>query len=106
MDVGSYKFWVVVIFLGELGDLGVRSMKLMTNNSTKFIGLKGYGLPISGRAPMLSLTTKENKKYLGTKRVKMGHDCSVEFNKKLNNNDDSVNGQASGDGDSDAAASI
>ncbi|XP_009785972.1 bifunctional riboflavin biosynthesis protein RIBA 1, chloroplastic-like [Nicotiana sylvestris] len=56
-----------------LRDLGVRTMKLMTNNPAKYRGLKGYGLAISGRVPLLCPITKENKKYLETKRAKMGH---------------------------------
>uniref|UniRef100_A0A7N0TWW5 GTP cyclohydrolase II n=1 Tax=Kalanchoe fedtschenkoi TaxID=63787 RepID=A0A7N0TWW5_KALFE len=56
-----------------LRDLGVRTMKLMTNNPAKYVGLKGYGLAVSGRVPLVSLITKDNRKYLETKRTKMGH---------------------------------
>ncbi|KAK4707780.1 hypothetical protein R3W88_028705 [Solanum pinnatisectum] len=56
-----------------LRDLGVRTMKLMTNNPAKYVGLKGYGLAISGRVPLLAPITRENKRYLETKRVKLGH---------------------------------
>ncbi|KAK2656509.1 hypothetical protein Ddye_009561 [Dipteronia dyeriana] len=56
-----------------LRDLGVRTMRLMTNNPAKYVGLKGYGLAIAGRVPLLTPITKENKKYLETKRSKMGH---------------------------------
>ncbi|KAL8116589.1 bifunctional riboflavin biosynthesis protein RIBA 1, chloroplastic-like isoform X1 [Apium graveolens] len=56
-----------------LRDLGVRTMKLMTNNPAKYVGLKGYGLAVSGRVPLVTLITKENKRYLETKRAKMGH---------------------------------
>ncbi|KAJ8572506.1 hypothetical protein K7X08_009017 [Anisodus acutangulus] len=56
-----------------LRDLGVRTMKLMTNNPAKYSGLKGYGLAISGRVPLLTPITKDNKRYLETKRAKMGH---------------------------------
>ncbi|PIA38933.1 hypothetical protein AQUCO_02700253v1 [Aquilegia coerulea] len=56
-----------------LRDLGVRTMRLMTNNPAKFTGLKGYGLAVVGRVPVLSPITEENKKYLETKRTKMGH---------------------------------
>lgn len=48
-------------------------MRLMTNNPAKFIGLKGYGLAVIGRVPVLSPITEENKRYLETKRTKMGH---------------------------------
>ncbi|CAF1707208.1 unnamed protein product [Brassica napus] len=63
-----------------LRDLGVRTMKLMTNNPAKYVGLKGYGLAIVGRVPLLSLITKENKRYLETKRTKMGHMYGLKFN--------------------------
>ncbi|KAI3707907.1 hypothetical protein L2E82_36835 [Cichorium intybus] len=56
-----------------LRDLGVRTMKLMTNNPAKYIGLKGYGLEVAGRVPILTLITEHNKRYLETKRTKMGH---------------------------------
>ncbi|XP_041014961.1 bifunctional riboflavin biosynthesis protein RIBA 1, chloroplastic-like isoform X1 [Juglans microcarpa x Juglans regia] len=63
-----------------LRDLGVRTMKLMTNNPAKYVGLKGYGLEIVGRVPLLTLITKENRRYLETKRAKMGHVYGLEFN--------------------------
>ncbi|XP_050204407.1 monofunctional riboflavin biosynthesis protein RIBA 3, chloroplastic [Mercurialis annua] len=56
-----------------LRDIGVRTMRLMTNNPAKFTGLKGYGLAVIGRVPVLTAITEENKKYLETKRTKMGH---------------------------------
>ncbi|KAK1264263.1 hypothetical protein QJS04_geneDACA009324 [Acorus gramineus] len=56
-----------------LRDLGVRTMKLMTNNPAKYIGLKGYGLSVVGRVPLLTPITNENRRYLETKREKMGH---------------------------------
>ncbi|XP_077232905.1 putative monofunctional riboflavin biosynthesis protein RIBA 3, chloroplastic isoform X2 [Tasmannia lanceolata] len=56
-----------------LRDIGVRTMRLMTNNPAKFTGLKGYGLAIIGRVPVLSPITLENQRYLETKRTKMGH---------------------------------
>jgi 3,4-dihydroxy 2-butanone 4-phosphate synthase/GTP cyclohydrolase II len=57
--------------------LGVRKMKLMTNNPKKIIGLEGYGLEIVERIPIEIPATKENKKYLKTKRDKMGHILEV-----------------------------
>jgi 3,4-dihydroxy 2-butanone 4-phosphate synthase/GTP cyclohydrolase II len=63
-----------------LRDLGVRTMKLMTNNPAKYSGLKGYGLAVVGRVPLVSLITKENKKYLEAKRTKMGHVYGLGFN--------------------------
>ncbi|KAK1285190.1 hypothetical protein QJS10_CPB20g00902 [Acorus calamus] len=48
-------------------------MRLMTNNPSKFIGLKGYGLAIVGHVPVISPITEDNRRYLETKRTKMGH---------------------------------
>lgn len=76
-----------------LRDLGVRTMKLMTNNPAKYIGLKGYGLAVSGRVPLLTPITKDNKRYLETKRAKMGHIYGAEFNGHLSN---LINGNGNG----------
>ncbi|KAL1208531.1 Monofunctional riboflavin biosynthesis protein RIBA 3 [Cardamine amara subsp. amara] len=56
-----------------LRDIGVRTMRLMTNNPAKFTGLKGYGLAVVGRVPVVTPITKENRRYMETKRKKMGH---------------------------------
>ncbi|KMZ70765.1 3,4-dihydroxy-2-butanone-4-phosphate synthase, GTP cyclohydrolase II [Zostera marina] len=56
-----------------LRDLGVRTMKLLTNNPLKYTGLKGHGLSVVGRVPLLTPITTENKRYMETKRTKMGH---------------------------------
>ncbi|KAJ4811246.1 Riboflavin biosynthesis protein RibBA [Rhynchospora pubera] len=67
-----------------LRDLGVQTMKLMTNNPAKYVGLKGYGLSVAERVPLLTPITKENKRYLDTKRAKMGHVYNSDFNGRLN----------------------
>src|SRR5215207_7312672 len=56
-----------------LADLGVRSMRLMTNNPSKLAGLAGYGLHIVERVPMPVGAHPENIRYLRTKRDRMGH---------------------------------
>ncbi|MCA2217534.1 bifunctional 3,4-dihydroxy-2-butanone-4-phosphate synthase/GTP cyclohydrolase II [Jidongwangia harbinensis] len=56
-----------------LYDLGVRSMRLLTNNPAKRAGLEGYGLEIIGRAALPVRTHPENVRYLRTKRDRMGH---------------------------------
>ncbi len=56
-----------------LRDLGVRKMRLMTNNPKKIIGLEGYGLKVVERVPIEVPPNRENKKYLKTKCLKMGH---------------------------------
>ncbi len=54
-------------------DLGVRKIKLLTNNPKKVIGLKGYGLEIIERIPIEIPPNENNVKYLKTKRDKLGH---------------------------------
>jgi GTP cyclohydrolase II/3,4-dihydroxy-2-butanone 4-phosphate synthase len=54
-------------------DLGIRKIKLMTNNPKKIIGLSGYGIHIVERIPLQIPARKENMKYLSTKKEKMGH---------------------------------
>jgi 3,4-dihydroxy 2-butanone 4-phosphate synthase/GTP cyclohydrolase II len=56
-----------------LYDLGVRSMRLLTNNPSKRAGLEGYGLSIAERVPLQTTPTQENLDYLRTKREKLGH---------------------------------
>lgn len=56
-----------------LYDLGVRSMRLLTNNPAKRAGLEGYGLTITGREPLPVRPHPENVRYLRTKRDRMGH---------------------------------
>jgi 3,4-dihydroxy 2-butanone 4-phosphate synthase/GTP cyclohydrolase II len=57
-----------------LVDLGIRTMRLLTNNPTKRAGLEGYGLEIIGRQSLPVHATPENLRYLKTKRDRMGHD--------------------------------
>jgi len=56
-----------------LHDLGVRDIKLLTNNPRKVIGLEGYGLRIVERVPIQLPSGEHNRDYLQTKRNKMGH---------------------------------
>jgi 3,4-dihydroxy 2-butanone 4-phosphate synthase/GTP cyclohydrolase II len=56
-----------------LASLGVKKMKLMTNNPKKIIGLEGYGLEMVERVPIESKPRPENMKYLMTKCQKLGH---------------------------------
>ncbi|WOK92190.1 putative bifunctional riboflavin biosynthesis protein RIBA 1, chloroplastic [Canna indica] len=72
-----------------LRDLGVRTMKLMTNNPAKYSGLKGYGLSVAGRVPLLTPITKENRRYMETKRAKMGHIYGSEFSGNLSSSHES-----------------
>ena len=54
-------------------DLGVRRIRVLTNNPKKLVGLGGYGLEVVGREHLAAPTTEENAGYLDTKRDKLGH---------------------------------
>ncbi len=56
-----------------LVDLGVRKMRLMTNNPKKIVGVEGYGVQVVERVPIEIKPNKDNVRYLKTKRDKMGH---------------------------------
>jgi 3,4-dihydroxy 2-butanone 4-phosphate synthase/GTP cyclohydrolase II len=56
-----------------LRDLGVRKMRLMTNNPRKIAGLKGYGLEVAEVVPLALPPNANNRKYLETKKTKLGH---------------------------------
>ncbi len=56
-----------------LHDLGVRRIKLLTNNPKKVVGLEGYGLEITEQLPLSLPSNIHNEKYLETKRTRMGH---------------------------------
>ena len=56
-----------------LVDLGVSTMKLLTNNPAKYRGLDGFGLEITGRVPLLTVPTEQNIAYLRTKQNRLGH---------------------------------
>ncbi len=59
-----------------LADLGVRSMRLLTNNPSKRAGLEGYGLSIVERVPLTVDANPHNEAYLSAKAERMGHDLS------------------------------
>ena len=61
-----------------LVDLGVKTMRLLTNNPSKRAGLEGYGLKIVERVPLLAQANEKNIDYLSTKKNKMGHDLPNE----------------------------
>ncbi|MEI7998623.1 MAG: GTP cyclohydrolase II, partial [Candidatus Omnitrophota bacterium] len=56
-----------------LVDLGVKQIKLLTNNPRKIVGLEGYGLSVVERIPIKMAHTVKNEKYLKTKKEKLGH---------------------------------
>ena len=56
-----------------LNDLGVRKMRVLSNNPVKFVALRGYGLEITDRVPIEIAPDSHSRKYLKTKKEKMGH---------------------------------
>jgi 3,4-dihydroxy 2-butanone 4-phosphate synthase/GTP cyclohydrolase II len=60
-----------------LSDLGLSTIRLLTNNPAKYGGLAGYGLKIIDRVPLPPLATKENLNYLKTKQQKLGHQFTL-----------------------------
>jgi 3,4-dihydroxy 2-butanone 4-phosphate synthase/GTP cyclohydrolase II len=59
-----------------LRDLGVRTMRLLTNNPRKFVGLEGYGLAVAETLPLEIPASEFTKRYLKTKKDKLGHKLS------------------------------
>jgi 3,4-dihydroxy 2-butanone 4-phosphate synthase/GTP cyclohydrolase II len=59
-----------------LSDLGVKTMRLLTNNPRKFVGLQGYGLAISDAVPLEIPASDHTRRYLKTKKDKLGHRLS------------------------------
>lgn len=68
MDLRDYGIGAQIIY-----DLGVRQIRLITNNPRKVVGLEGHRLEIIEQVPVLSEPKPENRKYLETKKKKMGH---------------------------------
>jgi len=68
MDLREYGLGAQI-----LSDLGVRKIRLLTNNPRKMVGLSGHGLEITARVPIKSKPHAQNARYLRTKKRKMGH---------------------------------
>jgi 3,4-dihydroxy 2-butanone 4-phosphate synthase/GTP cyclohydrolase II len=56
-----------------LADLGIRKMRILTNNPRKVVGLESYGLELVERVPIIAHVNEENRRYLTTKLQRMGH---------------------------------
>jgi len=67
-DLRDYGIGAQILY-----DLGVRTIELLTNNPRKIVGLEAYGLTIVRRVPIHVPATRYNKRYLATKRDKLGH---------------------------------
>ncbi len=67
-DLREYGLGAQILY-----DLGVRKMRILTNNPKKVVGLSGYGLELVDRVPIRVKANKHNKKYLRAKKLKLGH---------------------------------
>jgi 3,4-dihydroxy 2-butanone 4-phosphate synthase/GTP cyclohydrolase II len=67
-DLRDYGVGVQILL-----DLGVRKMRLLTNNPRKIVALEGYGLEVVERVPLKVPACEHNKKYLQAKKNKLGH---------------------------------
>jgi 3,4-dihydroxy 2-butanone 4-phosphate synthase/GTP cyclohydrolase II len=56
-----------------LADLGVRSVRVLTNNPLKLAGLEGFGVEVRDRTPLPVVVTEHNRRYLTAKRDRLGH---------------------------------
>jgi 3,4-dihydroxy 2-butanone 4-phosphate synthase/GTP cyclohydrolase II len=72
-DLRHYGIGAQILF-----DLGVRQIRLLTNNPRKIVGLEGYGLHIVERVPIQIPPSAENLNYLRTKKIKLGHILDME----------------------------
>ena len=67
-DLREYGIGVQILL-----DLGVKSVRLLTNNPKKLVGLSGYGLGVTERVPIVIPPNEDNAFYLETKKVRMDH---------------------------------
>ena len=68
MDLREYGLGAQILV-----DLGLKTIRLLTNNPKKIVGLEGYGLEIVEQVPIKVKPNPHNEKYLRTKREKLGH---------------------------------
>ncbi|MEI7535147.1 MAG: bifunctional 3,4-dihydroxy-2-butanone-4-phosphate synthase/GTP cyclohydrolase II, partial [Verrucomicrobiae bacterium] len=68
MDLREYGLGALI-----LCDLGLKTIRLLTNNPRKVVGLEGYGLKITQQLPIKIKPNPHNERYLKTKREKLGH---------------------------------
>jgi 3,4-dihydroxy 2-butanone 4-phosphate synthase/GTP cyclohydrolase II len=67
-DLRDYGIGAQILY-----DLGVRKLRLMTNNPKKYAAMDGYGLTVVEQIPLVTGVGEENRRYLEAKRDKMGH---------------------------------
>ncbi len=67
-DLRDYGIGVQILL-----DLGIKKMRLLTNNPRKIVALEGYGLEVVERVPLITDTCEHNQRYIQTKKIKLGH---------------------------------
>ena len=67
-DLREYGIGVQILL-----DLGIKSIRILTNNPRKIVGIEGYGLTIINREPIIIPPQEHNEHYLATKKAKLGH---------------------------------
>ena len=68
MDLRDYGVGAQILV-----DLGLKTIRLLTNNPKKVVGLQGYGLEIVEQLPIRVASNPDNEKYLETKKIRLGH---------------------------------
>jgi 3,4-dihydroxy 2-butanone 4-phosphate synthase/GTP cyclohydrolase II len=76
-----------------LADLGLREIRLMTNNPGKVVGIEGMGIRVVERVPLEVPPTEANRRYLMTKREKLGHLLSGRLGEEERTNEEGRGGQ-------------
>ena len=100
IEYWTHRFHSAEFVYGEqmLQDLGIKTITLLSNNPAKVKALKELGIRVNERRSIFSPVTKENRRYLETKRIKMGHmytsrlpavgsESGVDIEGKLSSND-------------------
>ncbi len=82
-DLREYGIGAQILY-----DLGIKKIKLLTNNPKKLVGLNGYGLEVVGREPIQIKENEKNEFYLRTKKEKMGHLLNTTAHQEENKNVD------------------
>jgi 3,4-dihydroxy 2-butanone 4-phosphate synthase/GTP cyclohydrolase II len=83
-----------------LGDLGLTSIRILTNNPKKIVGLEGYGLSVTEQVPIESVPNAHNEGYLRVKRDRMGHSLhhqGLAFDEEMIHNEERRDAEAAGD---------
>jgi 3,4-dihydroxy 2-butanone 4-phosphate synthase/GTP cyclohydrolase II len=87
-----------------LRDLGLSSIRILTNNPKKIVGLEGYGLSVTAQVPITTVPNPHNEEYLRTKRERLGHTIhhqGLPFDEEMIHEEREAEGREEGAGDDD-----